>query len=83
MHYLCNKSYENLDIFKETSPSLFFTHCSLHNRIKKNERDMNDLVEAPCSRTELNDLKKVGTCPTHSENDKYSSYFIECVVCTI
>jgi len=38
---------------------------------------MNDLVEAPCSRMEWNDLKKVGTCPTHSENAKYSSYFIE------
>ena len=31
--------------------------------MKKKERERNDLAEGPCSRTELNDFKKVGTCP--------------------
>ena len=31
--------------------------------IKKEERERNDLAEGPRSRTELNDFKKVGTCP--------------------
>ena len=31
--------------------------------IKKEERERNDLAEGPHSRTELNDFKKVGTCP--------------------
>ena len=30
---------------------------------KKNERERNDLAKGPRSRTELNDFKKVGTCP--------------------
>ena len=29
----------------------------------KKERERNDLATGPCSRTERNDLKKVGTCP--------------------
>ena len=33
------------------------------NDWKKKERERNDLAESPCSRTERNDLKKVGTCP--------------------
>ena len=32
-------------------------------RLKKKERERNDLAEGPCSRTERNDFKKVGTCP--------------------
>ena len=31
---------------------------------KKEEQERNDLAEGPRSRTERNDLKKVGTCPT-------------------
>ena len=30
---------------------------------KKEERERKDLAEGPCSRTERNDFKKVGTCP--------------------
>ena len=30
---------------------------------KKEEQERNDLTEGPRSRTERNDLKKVGTCP--------------------
>ena len=30
---------------------------------KKKERERNDQAEAPRSRTERNDFKKVGTCP--------------------
>ena len=33
------------------------------NDWKKNERKRNDLAGGPRSRTERNDLKKVGTCP--------------------
>ena len=31
--------------------------------MKKKERERKDLAEGPRSRTERNDLKKVGTCP--------------------
>ena len=30
----------------------------------KKERERNDLAEGPRSKTDQNDLKKVGTCPT-------------------
>ena len=30
---------------------------------KKEEQEWNNLAEGPCSRTERNDFKKVGTCP--------------------
>ena len=30
---------------------------------KKEEQERNDLAEGPCSRTEQNNLKKIGTCP--------------------
>ena len=30
---------------------------------KKEEQERNDLAEGPCSRTEQNNLKKIGACP--------------------
>ena len=50
-------------------------HSSTQNRternengtIEKKERERNDLAEGPRSRTERNNLKKVGTCPALGE----------------
>ena len=39
------------------------TDRNQNGTIEKKEGDRNDLDEGPCSRTERNDLKKVGTCP--------------------
>ena len=39
------------------------TERNENGTIKKKEQERNDQAEAPRSRTERNDFKKVGTCP--------------------
>ena len=51
--------------------------CKGTERLKKKEQEQNDLAESPCSGTERNDLKKVGTCLVLTEATDLKTIFLK------